>query len=36
MIDHIGLVYVETKTKLLGPVELSVVYDKSQTGQRCD
>lgn len=36
MINHIGLVYAETETELLGPIELSVVYDENQSGQRCD
>ena len=29
----IGLVYAETKTKLLGPIWLGAVYDENQTGQ---
>ena len=34
--DHIGLLYVETKTQLSWPIWLSVVCDVNQTGHRCD
>ena len=29
MIDHLGLVYTEAKTKLLGLISSSAVYDKN-------
>lgn len=31
--DHIGLVYVEIKTELLGPILLGTVYDENWRGQ---
>ena len=36
MTNHKSLVNAETKTKLLGPILLSVVCDENQTGQRRD
>ena len=33
VIDLIGLVYVETKTELSGPIWLSVVYEKNHIEQ---
>lgn len=29
MTDHIGHVYVENSTKLLGPIELGAIYDET-------
>lgn len=35
-IDHIGLVYAETKIELLRPIKLGAICDENQTRQRRD
>ena len=36
VIDHICLVYVETKTELLGPIYPGAICEENQTRQQCD